>query len=74
MKPEYDFDTSPYFKAAALDLLSVHGEDALFLADRAIDKMKSLEHEEGLLMWQGIQTALLEEFDSAGHPSSPTRH
>ena len=74
MKPQYDFDTTPFFRTAAVDLLIVHGHEALTHADKAIEKMAALGDEEGLFLWRGIQSALWAETELSTLPVSRTRH
>jgi len=58
MIPSYDFDTRPFFDTAARDLLRLFGGQAFAHAERAIEKMIHLDHEEGLYMWREIRTAM----------------
>lgn len=74
MEMVYDFDTTPYFTTAANDLLRNHGQDAFIFARQALEKMKTLGHEEGLHMWQGIQSALLAQANLSNVPINVTRH
>lgn len=74
MKPQYDFDTTPFFRTAAVDLLILHGHEALTHAGKAIEKMAALGDEEGLYLWRGIQSALCAETELSALPLSRTRH
>jgi len=70
LKFTYEFDTAPYFSIVASTLISRHGEDALVLADQAIQRMKTKGDAEGTFMWQGVRSAI---FDTIVDSMSATR-
>jgi len=77
LKFTYDFDTAPYFSTVASTLISRHGEDALMLADHAIQRMRNQGDAEGIFMWEGVRSAIFDtivDFMSADAPSSDGRY
>jgi len=56
----YNFDTAPYFEIVASTLISRHGEDALMLADHAIQRMRNKGDAEGIFMWEGVRSAIFD--------------
>ena len=70
MKFTYDFDTAPYFSIVASTLISRHGDDALMLADQAIQRMRIKGDAEGTFMWRGVRSAI---FDTIVDSMSATR-
>jgi len=57
---KYDFDTTPYFNTAASTLIRDHGDEALMLADHAIQKMRRTGDKEGTFMWEGVRSAIFD--------------
>ena len=55
---KYGFDTTPYFQTVATTLIRRHGEEALALADHAIQKMQMIGNAEGTFLWEGVRSAM----------------
>ncbi|MFQ5534483.1 MAG: hypothetical protein ACE5EM_06645 [Sphingomonadales bacterium] len=75
MESVYEFDTTPFFTTAANDLIRLLGDDAIYYADKAIEKMKSMGYEEGFHLWKSIRVVLHEKVNMLETiPMSATRH
>jgi len=72
--PYAEFDTDTYFTIVADNLLRDHGQNALALAESALEKMQDMGDDEGLFMWQGVQSQLIKKFQSYHIPSGVTLH
>lgn len=74
MNFHYDFDTSGYFQAVAVDLIRCHGQDALLLADQAIQNMRRSGDAEGAFLWEGVRSAIFDTIvDALDESTAPAR-
>jgi len=72
--PYAEFDTDTYFTIVADNLLRDHGQNALALAESALEKMQVIGDNEGLFMWQGVQSQLIKKVQSYHIPTGVTLH
>jgi hypothetical protein len=71
----YDFDTTPYFATVAATLIRRHGDDALLLANHAIQRMKMSGDAEGIFLWEGVRSAMFDTLvDAMSGPDTAATH
>jgi len=69
-----EFDAAVYFDITAKNLLHNFGERALYYADEALKKMRTIGDEEGFEMWLGIREHLQKRGRESHVPGGGTQH